>query len=86
MRQAFIQFPKLPEAFPLGTDSVLLADFVTLRPGAHIFDLGAGVGTLGLLLCAKDQSCQVDGIELQPQCVTLAQQVIAANEKYLQES
>ena len=36
--------------FPLGTDSVLLSHFVSLRSGCRIADLGAGCGTLGLLL------------------------------------
>ena len=50
--------------FPLSTDSMLLADFVRLGQNARILDLGSGCGTLGLLLCAKDASCHVTGIEL----------------------
>lgn len=53
-----------PGAFPLSTDSMVLADFVTLRPHARVLDLGSGCGTLGLLLCAKEESCQVTGLEL----------------------
>ncbi len=52
------------DAFPLSTDSIALADFIKLPKNAHILDLGAGCGTLGLLLCAKDCSCTVQGIEL----------------------
>lgn len=51
-------------AFPLSTDSMVLADFVRLPRSARVLDLGSGCGTLGLLLCAKDDSCAVTGIEL----------------------
>ena len=51
-------------AFPLSTDSMLLAHFVRLPREASVLDLGSGCGTLGLLLCAKDESCHVTGIEL----------------------
>ena len=45
----------LPQGtFPLSTDSMLLAHFATLPRNAKVLDLGAGAGTLGLLLCAKD--------------------------------
>ena len=55
----------LPEgAFPLSTDSMVLADFVRLGRDASVLDLGAGCGTLGLLLCSKDEHCRVTGIEL----------------------
>ncbi len=53
-----------PGAFPLSTDSMILADFVRLGAHAQVLDLGSGCGTLGLLLCAKDNWCKVTGIEL----------------------
>ena len=56
---------ELPEGcFPLSTDSMLLADFVRLPRNARVLDLGSGCGTLGLLLCAKDETCTVTGLEL----------------------
>lgn len=51
-------------AFPLSTDSMVLTDFVRLPRNAQVLDLGSGCGTLGMLLCAADPSCQVTGIEL----------------------
>lgn len=54
-----------PGAFPLSTDSIALADFVRLPRNARVLDLGSGCATLGLLLCAKDPSCAVTGIELE---------------------
>ena len=53
-----------PGTFPLSTDSMALADFVRLPRQAKVLDLGAGCGTLGTLLCAKDENCSVCGIEL----------------------
>ena len=56
---------ELPEgAFPLSTDSMLLAHFVNLRKHARVLDLGSGCGTLGLALCAKDPTCHVTGLEI----------------------
>ncbi len=51
-------------AFPLSTDSMVLAHFAQLPKNAAVLDLGSGCGTLGLLLCAKDANCTVTGIEL----------------------
>ena len=51
-------------AFPLSTDSMLLHGVVRLPKNARVLDLGSGCGTLGTLLCAKDSSCHVTGIEL----------------------
>lgn len=53
-----------PGSFPLSTDSMVLAHFVNLSKNATVLDLGSGCGTLGLLLCATDDTCHVTGIEL----------------------
>lgn len=52
------------DAFPLSTDSMALAHFTRLPKDARVLDLGSGCGTLGLLLCANDPSCQVTGVEI----------------------
>jgi len=71
----------IPEgAFPLSTDSMVLADFVKLPAKARVVDLGSGCGTLGLLLCAKDALCAVTGIELDKAAHEAAQQNILRNE------
>ena len=55
----------LPEgAFPLSTDPMVLSNFVRLPKNARVLDLGSGCGTLGLLLCAVNESCRVTGVEL----------------------
>ena len=68
-----------PGTFPLSTDSILLADFVKLPKQANVLDLGAGCGTLGLLLCAKDAGCSVTGIELNEAAHAAALENIACN-------
>ena len=65
--------------FPLSTDSILLADFVKLPHGATVLDLGSGCGTLGLLLCARDASCIVTGLELDKAAHTAAMENIRRN-------
>ena len=65
--------------FRLGTDSVLLSQFMSLPKGAKVADLGAGCGTLGLLLCARSADCSVTGIELDETAYALAQENIALN-------
>lgn len=52
-------------AFRIGTDSVLVSDFMTLPKGANVCDLGSGSGTISLLLCGRDADCTVTGVELQ---------------------
>ena len=66
-------------SFPLSTDSVALGAFVKLPKNAKALDLCAGCGTLGLMLCAKDASCHVTGIEINPDDHEMALHNIAAN-------
>ena len=69
----------LSGGFPLSTDSMVLSDFVRLPKNAKVLDLGSGCGTLGLLLCAKDESCTVTGVELEWQAHAAALENIARN-------
>ncbi len=66
-------------AFPLSTDSMVLSDFVRLPRNARVLDLGSGCGTLGVLLCAADPTCQVTGIELSEEAHQAALQNIEYN-------
>ena len=70
----------LPQGtFPLSTDSMVLGDFVRLRKNAKVLDLGSGAGTLGILLCGKDASCTVTGVELEKQSHLAALENIERN-------
>ncbi len=68
-----------PGAFPLSTDSIALAGFVKLTGKAKVLDLGAGCGTLGLLLCAQNSICHVTGIELNEDAHAMALHNAQAN-------
>ena len=68
-----------PGVFPMGTDSILLADFA--RPGRRdrILDLGTGSGILPVLLLSKCPQAQALALELSPAACRLAEQNLAAN-------
>lgn len=66
-------------AFPLGMDSMVLAEFVSLRPGCRVFDLGCGPGTLLLLLFLRQPLLTAGGIELQPAAAALARENLSHN-------
>ena len=68
-----------PGAFPLSTDSMVLADFVGLPRNAGVLDLGSGCGTLGLLLCGRYDSCHVTGVELERNAHVTALENITRN-------
>ena len=65
--------------FPLSTDSMVLSGFVRLGRNANVLDLGSGCGTLGLLLCAGDETCHVTGFELSEEAHTAALENIHRN-------
>jgi tRNA1Val (adenine37-N6)-methyltransferase len=68
-----------PGAFPLCTDSVLLARFVHTEAVRRCADLGCGAGALPVLLCADAPSLRLDGIELDPAAAALCRENLAAN-------
>ena len=71
---------EIPEGvFPLGTDSMALANFVRLSGSPRVLDLGSGAGTLGLLLCASNGGCSVTGLECDPRAQTAALENIRRN-------
>ncbi|MBR3041282.1 MAG: methyltransferase, partial [Eubacterium sp.] len=53
-------------------DSVLLANFATIKSGADVADLGTGTGIIPLLLAAKGKGKSWTGIELQPEIAEMA--------------
>ena len=66
-------------AFPLSTDSMVLSYFAKLPRQARVLDLGSGCGTLGLLLCGKDPSCHITGLEIDPAAHSQALENISRN-------
>ncbi len=68
------------DCFPMSTDSMLLSDFAVFPKNARILDLGSGCGTLGLLLCAQDDRCNITGVELSESAHEAARVNILENE------
>ncbi len=66
-------------AFPLSTDSIVLSGFARLPREAKVLDLGSGCGTLGLLLCAGDNTCNVTGVEIDENAHNMALHNIDVN-------
>ncbi|MCX7615660.1 MAG: methyltransferase [Clostridiales bacterium] len=63
-----------------GLDSVLLSDFTTVKKNMHVMDLGAGCGTLSILLAARERTAVIDGLELSEGACSLARQNIVLND------
>lgn len=66
-------------AFPITTDSVLLADFVRLRPGLRVFEPCSGAGLISLLLFAREPRLDVYALELDGAACEAARRNFAAN-------
>ena len=66
-------------SFPLSTDSMVLGHWAKLPKQAAVLDLGSGCGTLGLLLCSRDESCRVTGLELDENAHRAAEENIRRN-------
>ena len=63
-----------------GIDAVLLAASVSgVNKEPMVLDVGAGPGTVGLLVAHRIGGAQVTGVEIEPQLVALASDNIAAN-------
>lgn len=73
------KFIQSPDAFPLSTDSVLLAYFTDTSHAKRILDLGCGAGVLTVLLSEKAPSAVCCGIELLPESAELCRKNMAAN-------
>ena len=65
--------------FPLGTDSVLLADFANVRGVKKGIDLGCGSGVLSLLLLARTERLHMTGLELLAESAETARDNLQAN-------
>lgn len=61
------------EHFKLGTDSVLLADFVNTTGKKQGIDLGCGSGILPLLLMHRSPKLNMTGLEINPDAAEVAE-------------
>lgn len=67
------------EHFRLGTDSVLLADFVNTASRRNGIDLGCGSGILPLLLLEKSEKLRMTGLEINPDAAAYAEANLREN-------
>lgn len=65
-------------AFPITTDSVLLADFVRAKPGRAV-ELCSGAGLISLLLLSREPGLSLDCAEIDPGASSAAERNFEAN-------
>lgn len=68
-----------PERFCFGVDAVLLTDFVKVKPGERVLDLGTGTGVIPILLEAKTEGEEFTGLEIQEESADMARRSVAYN-------
>ena len=68
-----------PEKFCFGVDAVFLSDFVRVRPGESVLDLGNGNGIIPVLLSAKTEARHITGLEIQADTAEMARRSVAHN-------
>ena len=68
-----------PDRFCFGMDAVLLSGFVTVKRGEKGTDLCTGTGIIPLLLSAKTEASEIDGIEIQPEMADMARRSVVMN-------
>ena len=68
-----------PKKFCFGVDVVFLSDFVRIRPGENVLDLGTGNGIIPVLLSAKTEARHITGLEIQADTAEMARRSVAHN-------
>ncbi|HIZ12440.1 MAG TPA: tRNA1(Val) (adenine(37)-N6)-methyltransferase [Candidatus Mediterraneibacter stercorigallinarum] len=68
-----------PNKFCFGVDAVFLSDFVRVKPGETVLDMGTGNGIIPVLLSAKTQGKKFTGLEIQPDTAEMARRSVRLN-------
>lgn len=68
-----------PGKFCFGMDAVLLSNFVRVKKGERVLDLGTGTGIIPILLTAKTEGEAFVGLEIQEESADMAQRSVAHN-------
>jgi len=63
--------------FPVTSDSLALGEFITLKPGDKLLDLGCGAGLLLLKCAARTPLGALTGVELDPDAARAAEENLA---------
>ena len=67
------------DCFPLGSDTLALGRFATVRRRWQVCDLGCGSGALGLLLLEREPSLVLTGVERDPAAADVARRTFEVN-------
>jgi len=67
------------QGFRFGMDSILLKDFVRIKPNEHVADLGTGSAVLPLLLSRKEPAARFSAFEWQPDIADMAARSVSLN-------
>jgi len=67
------------EKFCFGMDAVLLSEFVKVKKGEKVLDLGTGTGIIPILLEAKTEGKHFSALEIQDESVRMAKRSVAYN-------
>ncbi|MBC7240105.1 MAG: methyltransferase domain-containing protein, partial [Chloroflexi bacterium] len=62
-----------------GVETLLLSDFLTLRPKDRVVELGTGTGIILLLIALKVPNIKLFGVEIQPELVEIARKNAEVN-------
>lgn len=73
------QLEQRPGVFPLGSDTLALGRFATVRKGWRVCDLGTGSGVLLLLLEERQPGLKLFGLDQDPAAAALAQDNLRHN-------
>lgn len=65
--------------FCFGVDAVLLSDFVKVKSGERVLDMGTGTGVVPILLSAKTKGKHFTGLEIQEESADMARRSVALN-------
>ena len=68
-----------PSGFCFGVDAVFLSDFVKVKPGETVLDLGTGNGIIPILLSAKTSGKRFTGLEIQENTADMARWSVIYN-------
>lgn len=74
-----LELIQAPKKFCFGVDAVFLSDFVRIRPGENVLDLGTGNGIIPVLLSAKTEARHITGLEIQADTAEMARRSVAHN-------
>ncbi|MFA6686847.1 MAG: methyltransferase, partial [Desulfuromonas sp.] len=79
LRSGGLQLIQAEKGYRFSLDPVLLAHFVTIKPGERVLDMGCGCGVIALLLARRVKDSEVVGVEVQAQQADRARRNVRLN-------